>query len=330
MPRGATTGRRVHGVDTRPTRQVPAGRSTRVPARDIPHAMAEHYLPGRPLRTGTSTRVTVWLVMIGYWVALIYAVRWIPIEDRRVASAVLAFVPVVLTALYGRAVKLRVARYNAASAPVLAQLNAGSLALAERELTRLEAQFAWPRVLRNLATYNRALAVMRQGRHDEAIALLADADRRGGGTGIDAALAGTLAYTHALRGNVEPAGSWMMEAMRRGAGRAPGAPHGNIMAEVAVDLRRGRYAEVKLRLDNDWVALEAGMKGESLRPLRVMRAFAVAQASGVRESGAIEPLLSALRPGRPGEFAYLGASWPELARFLAAYMPGEAPHAAAS
>src|SRR5262245_17949332 len=53
---------------------------------------------------------------------------------------------------------------------------------------QVEHQFAWPRFLPRLARYNRAMAMLKQGKLQETIDLLAEVDRAGGVLGLDAGI----------------------------------------------------------------------------------------------------------------------------------------------
>ena len=79
-------------------------------------------------------------------------------------------------------------------------------------------------------------------------------------------------------------------------------------------------AAVKERLRRDWVEIENASKGESLKPIRVFRAFATAQAADGGEAE-VGPLLAALHPARASDFDYLATAWPELRSFLMANLP---------
>jgi hypothetical protein len=61
------------------------------------------------------------------------------------------------------------------------------------------------------------------------------------------------------------------------------------------------------------------MTGETLRLMRVIRAFACAAADGPRNQGLVERVLGDMKPRYQREFAFLGDSWPEMATFLAAH-----------
>ena len=68
-------------------------------------------------------------------------------------------------------------------------------------------------------------------------------------------------------------------------------------------------------LDRDWQTLEA-LGGEQLRPLRLLRAFALSATGGPRDDGAVDRALAPLRESRPGSLRYLTVAWPELAAFM--------------
>jgi len=224
---------------------------------------------------------------------------------------------IVLGALpfaYGVIRKSIVARFNAVNRPGLEQLR-DDPADAERTFAEIERRFRWPRYLRRISAYNRAIALLKQGQLDEAVGVLVEVEQHGGVIGLDAAIAANLAYLHALCGRIELAEAWQAEVSRR-AGPQPGLPH--VLTDIAIELRKGHAAELRNRLDDQWRAIEAALTGARLRPVRVLRAFAIAQSSDIRDAGAVEPALAALRPARYAEFAYLGKQWPELDQFLRA------------
>jgi hypothetical protein len=260
------------------------------------------YLPGRPLRTGREAATLFWVL---YAIA-VYVVWTLPWPS---ALFFVALVPIAVRA-YRRTTVARFSRSNR----VLLDTMHTNPEQAARELAVLADEFWWPRYLRRLAGYNRGLALLRSGRLDDATATLAEVDRSGGVVGLDAAIAGTLAYVHALRGEVELASNWLGEAKRRHSPATARFPH--VLAQITIDLRAGKAREVATWLEDQWPQLEHAMTGERLRPLRALRAFAVAQAGGAREGGTAELVLAALRPARYQELAYLGTAWPELDQFL--------------
>jgi len=66
------------------------------------------------------------------------------------------------------------------------------------------------------------------------------------------------------------------------------------------------------------------MTGEALRPLRIVRAFAIA-AAGPRDHGRADAVLAAARPAYPGEYEFVGKVWPEMASFLASHGMAASP-----
>jgi hypothetical protein len=277
----------------------------------------EPYLPNPKLRPGDAKGALTyvyWAVyLVGYYLILRYLVPQGPLRLPVMAVGIL--IPFAYQHLHKR----YVSAWNRESAAALVALAAHRPAEAERDLRAVRRRFAWPASIANVTDYNLAIAIHRQGRHAEAIDLLASVDRRGGATApvnINAGLASSLAYFHALVGEVEPAEAWLTESRLRFA--ALGLPQGSELAELAVALRRGQGEEAVRRLDADWARIEHARKGETLRPLRLLRAFAIAQAGGAID-------VAGLQPAQAQEFAYLATRWPELGAFLQRALPGEPP-----
>jgi hypothetical protein len=93
----------------------------------------------------------------------------------------------------------------------------------------------------------------------------------------------------------------------------PGGLH--VAAEALVYLRKGDARTAAKVFAQGWLEIERSSDAEFIRPLRVARAFAMETSGGEDAMGAAE-LLAGARPFRPGEFTWLGAGWPELARHL--------------
>jgi hypothetical protein len=74
-----------------------------------------------------------------------------------------------------------------------------------------------------------------------------------------------------------------------------------LFVRAIVDCRAGRADDAVLYLDERWAAHEAMLSGDTLRPLRIVRAFAIA-ACGPRNSGVADTLVSLSRPTYPGEY----------------------------
>jgi hypothetical protein len=128
------------------------------------------------------------------------------------------------------------------------------------------------------------------------------------------------ALCHALLGELELAQTWCAKSEEPVKG-PPRPSYPGILAftRAVIDCRRGRAAEAMVSLEHAWTEHEATMTGETLRMMRVVRAFACAAADGPRNQGLVERVLSDMKPRYQREFAFLGDSWPEMATFLAAH-----------
>ena len=278
-------------------------------------AVSAPYLPGRAVRTLEAQKRPWQVFWAVYTVICFILVLRLGAPLRWVAVA-FAWVPVIHSWMVKRAIK----QYQLDAAPAVEALRRDEPAIAEGHLRALREKTRWPRALHNTTSYNLGLALYRQGRLEEAIDVLADADRRGGTVTIDPSIASSLALFHALRGELQLAEPWLVEAQRRYAGRVTATRSPSLQPEVVVQLRRGELAAVKERLRRDWVEIENASKGESMKPIRVFRAFATAHAADGGEAE-VAPLLAALHPARASDFDYLCTAWPELRSFLMANLP---------
>jgi hypothetical protein len=279
------------------------------------HAL--HYRPGRRVVTMGARRSRGIAIAVGYVLAAVVLLRWVPTSLHTGVLVCVAAGPWALAVSSRRSI----AAFNQALQPGLARLREGDPARAEIELRSVVSRFGWPRFLRRMALYNVGQALLRQGKLGEALEALVRSDETGGWFTIDGALAASLSMVHALEGRVEIAEVWLEEAKRRYAHATTKHPYAFLQAEILLLLRKGRFSAVEERLDAEWSQIEYAMKGESLRPLSVLRAFATYSGGDYRRGGALHPSLAQLETLRPGELDYLGASWPELARFLAEHGP---------
>lgn len=169
--------------------------------------------------------------------------------------------------------------------------------------------------MRCLARHNLAAVRARQGDLRGAIALLVDNESGTLGGALAGASAAQLALCLALAGELERAEAWREEADRRlGPGRAVGA-----LARAVIECRRGRMGEAARGLERVWAEAEGHLRATEVRPLAVVRAFAVAGSGGPRAAGVVDGLVAEIRPRYSGEFDWLATAWPEMGLFLAAY-----------
>ena len=270
------------------------------------------YLPGRRRRRLSAKLVNT--VLLWGIVAVMVGLRALGV---RVGWGWLGLFALVWAAfgLWAAMAKARARRFADEAKLGLHQLTTGKPVRAEAEFARLRQQFRWPGSLPRIAELYGAQALQMQGRFTEAVERLAALEASGGIATLDARIAILLSYCNALAGELDPAAVWFAEAKRRA-----GKSQVDIIPELVIGLRDGRAAEVRDRLDRDWRALEALHKGELLRRMRLLRAFAIAQTVGPRDAGAVEPVLAGLRPATYDEFAYLATQWPELDQFLRAHL----------
>jgi hypothetical protein len=127
-------------------------------------------------------------------------------------------------------------------------------------------------------------------------------------------VASFLALCDALRGDLDAADAWVAEA--KGRASSPSSfTRVHLAAEAIVRLRRGDAPGAVQLLDASWGEIERSTAADMVRALRIVRALA-AESGGAPAQ--VPDLLAGARPFRAGEYAWLGAAWPEMARYLAA------------
>lgn len=244
-----------------------------------------------------------------------------------VAGGYLAF---IVLAVFGLTVRNR--RQGRA---FVRENNAALAALARGELEKAHDVFrSWAEGIKlpraaALARHNLASTLTRMGKLDESLAVHVDNDTRNPGAlralGLYATSAISIAFMNALLGNLPEAETWIATADQRHPETVhPSLPPVRAFTLAIVDCRSGRFADAARMLADHWPEYEGTAPGGVIRPLRVVRAFAIAQV-GPREAGNAEALLAGSRPAYPREYEFLGTHWPEMASFLAAH--GLAPDA---
>jgi hypothetical protein len=161
--------------------------------------------------------------------------------------------------------------------------------------------------------------LIRQGKLDVAAAVLHDNDeghqRELGRMHLAPTSAIDLALAFSLLGRVDDATQWCERAERRAdTGTLFGFPGMRIYVRAVIACRRQEAREAAKLLDEQWADCET-LKGNELRPLRVLRAFAHATAD-IRNVGIAESLLVDAKPRFKGEYDFLGVAWAEMQQFL--------------
>jgi hypothetical protein len=199
-------------------------------------------------------------------------------------------------------------------------LGRGELHKAQALFETMGRKFSRLRTIKGLAQHNLAWAYLVDGQLQRATTELDALERRDGLAtmpSLKAGAAADLALCYALSGQCELATPWLAEAeKRKPAAAEPLKLIGSLtLVRAVIACRQDQPAEATRLIDRDWHTLE-GLGGDQLRPLRLLRAFALSAASGPRDDGAVDRLLAPLRESRPGSLRYLTVAWPELAAFM--------------
>jgi len=261
----------------------------------------------------------IWTVNIAMFVAIYVMVSKDPTTGGVLATIGVCIAIFVVIAGVGSAFTLR--RWRRAQVEInnaVAALARGQLDLANETFTR------WVEsgntALSALARHNLGWTLMRQGRLEEALAVVSNNDWAHERALRRMSLHGTssvdLSLFCALLGKIEDAESWLEVTERRAATAAsPSLPAMRVFARAVLDCRKERCEDAARLLDEQWPVCEAALTGSELRPLRVVRAYAHA-VGGPRNSGVADNLLASSRPVYDGEYDFLGVAWPAMRTFL--------------
>ena len=127
-----------------------------------------------------------------------------------------------------------------------------------------------------------------------------------------------LALSQALSGDIAGAKKTMEDLdSRKGLASNASFPAMKVFTTAVIACRDGDAASASRVLDEKWASCESLLTGDVLRPMRVLRAFAIASAD-TRDAGKAELQLVNARPAFRGEYDFLGTAWPEMKTFLVA------------
>ncbi len=264
-----------------------------------------------------------WLVLLAFFLALATAFQGG--RDAKIAGELaLAMFNglVILIVVVAMRIRRQWRRFAAENARGAAALARGDLKVARgifgtwASTTRIARASA-------IARHNLGQTLMRQGELQKAVDILID-NHAGNYKSLAAVLllpvsSVTIALNYALLGNTEAAERWMTEAERRAnVATPPSLPALKIFVRAVLTCRAGQPADAARLLAERWPECEATLTGMTLRPLRVVRAFAIAGA-GPRDAGIAAMALPESRAAYVGEYDFLGVAWPEMAAFLASH-----------
>lgn len=124
-----------------------------------------------------------------------------------------------------------------------------------------------------------------------------------------------IAIAGALTGDRDLANRWMTNATEADEANEPNAVALYAFVRAILCCRAGDPNEAVRALDEHWTADEEQVAGSMVRPLRIVRAYALMTAD-LRNAGFAEAELAKLSPRFPAEYQLLGVAWPEMASFL--------------
>lgn len=193
------------------------------------------------------------------------------------------------------------------SADALAAIARGELAQAKAIFERwLDAKAP---AVQSAARHGLVIVLMRQGELEQALAVLTSGREHDAAMPPSAVTATDFASCYALLGALDSAQSWLTKTTEyAGAQTLPALV---AFPSAVLSCRRGQAGEAARLLDERWQDYEAVLNAQSLRILRVVRALAAGS-----------QITDDMRPAYPGEYAFLGKAWPEMATFLATHELG--------
>jgi hypothetical protein len=273
-------------------------------------------------KLGWLKTTAIWMVNIAMFVA-IYAM----FSGGSTTAGVLAIIGVcieifVVTIGVGTVFAPRRLRHAQAEInDAVAALSRGQLDLANETFMRWSESNIT--IVSALARHNLGWTLLRQGRLEEALAVVSNNDAAHERALRSLSLHGTssadLSLCCALLGKIEDAESWLQVTEQREAIAAnPSLPAMRVFARAVLDCRKEQCGDASRLLDEQWPECEAALTGSLLRPLRVVRAYAHA-AGGPRSSGVADNLLAPSRPVYDGEYDFLGVAWPAMRTFLVSH-----------
>lgn len=284
-------------------------------------AVPEHRV--RPQASGQALKtIAIWAVLVVLFCVLYFQFRggsvWGPIA---IVGGVLGGLGVLVGVLLFIVVR-RIRRFNLANQAATNALARGELAAARETFTHW-AQTTRVPAISALARHNLAWTLVRQGQLEQAIAVFTDNEAHNAkairSNNLGALSAADLALAYALANQLADAERWLRDSEARvEPGHSPSLPGMRAFARAVIDCRSDRAAEAARALDEGWAEHEAILQGSTVRPLRVIRAFAHA-AAGPRSAGIAEATIASSRPAYPSEYSFLGVAWPEMAAFLASH-----------
>lgn len=221
----------------------------------------------------------------------------------------------------------RIRRFNEEAAIALKLFSSADYAGAAERFVDLLRRYPRPANVRTTATFNLAMALLRGGDLDRALANLSalDPELARSNPPLRPTVAAQIAVVYALRGDPGASDHWIVEAESRAkkaatkGGNSQSVDGALTLARAVNAVRRDEHVAAARDLTAAWNGLEGTLVAFEMRPFRVLRAFAAnggdARAASASAHGDAS---AALVDAHPGELTWLGAEWPEMRAFLKA------------
>jgi hypothetical protein len=217
----------------------------------------------------------------------------------------------------------RVRRFNQEAAGAMKLFSSADYAGAADHFADLLRRYPRPANVRATASFNLAMALLRGGDFDRALANLSalDPGLARSSPALRPTVAAQIAVLFALRGDPAASDRWIVEAEARAktAGNPRAVEGALTLARAVTAIRRDEHEAAAQDLAAAWDSLEGALVAFEMRPFRALRAFAVNGGDACAASASAPRAASAaLMDAHPGELTWLGAEWPQMRTFLEA------------
>jgi tetratricopeptide (TPR) repeat protein len=280
--------------------------------------------PKAPARSSASRTLLVWVCLVVLFVAVYGLVG----DDDRVrigfsgwsvAGAALAgaFLIVLIVLFVVRGAK----QFNAAQTAGLEALAERDYGAAAEHFAQLARRYRGKPNFAAFARYNYGVALLRGGDSQQAAGIFRAVEGDVKLTmfpGIRRLAAFQLGRCFALGGDVAKAREWLEAIKKRGVALDNPA-HDRAMVEGLEGLvlcREGKLAEAQRHYELAWNRMTEFLQMRQMTEPLLLRAYAIATASGPRDAGAAEPYLRMLRGVSSRDLEWIVKHWPELAAFV--------------
>jgi hypothetical protein len=300
----------------------------------------DKYLP-RPrsrLRTGLRNPITLWVILLVAFLAIWHFLNdpSRPSGDGTVSGGAVdngtgrpwptVVLPVIFAAvvfLWFRFSFVRIRRFNQEAAVALKLFSGADYAGAADGFLDLLRRYPRPANVRTTASFNLAMALLRGGDLERALATLSalDPELARSNPPLRPTVAAQIAVVYALRGDPAASDHWIAEAEARAkkASNPRGVDGALTLGRAVNAVRRDEHVAATRDLAAAWDGLEGTLVAFEMRPFRVLRAFATNGGDARAASASARAAASAaMAEAHPGELSWLGAEWPEMRTFLEA------------